>query len=237
MKLTIALSLLCLAGGAAFAADTSPTNQVSEAVTKLKSATNYSWTTTTVMVDSQFTPGPIKGQADKDGFARITQEFGENTTEVALKGDKVALKTEDGWQPISQVEGFPAMMAGGLARNGAAAHEVEIILKDVKELKAGDDGLLSGDLTSEGAIDLLTFGPRRAAGADGGFPPPKDAKGSVKFWLKDGALVKYETHLTGSVTFGENDTKMDITRTAEIKDVDTTKMDIPAEAKKQLEAK
>ena len=82
----------------------------------------------------------------------------------------------------------------------------------------------------------MTFGPRQA-NADTGFPPPKNAKGSVKFWIKDGLLTKYETHLHGTMSFGDNDNEMDQTRTVEIQDVGTTKMDIPAEAKTKLESK
>jgi hypothetical protein len=231
-----ALALGFLACASLRAADVAPTNQVSDAITKLKAASNYSWTTTTVLKDSEFTPGPIKGQADKDGFAKMSQAFGDNTTEIVLKGDKVAVNGDSGWTTLDKVEGFPAMMAGGLSRNGAAAEEAAIGLKQVKELKPQDGGVLGGDLTSEGATDMLAFGPRRAAG-DNQFPGPKNAKGSVKFWLKDGQLAKYEWHLLGTVSFGDNDMEMDQTKTVEIQNVGTTKMDIPAEAKKLLEAK
>jgi hypothetical protein len=95
--------------------------------------------------------------------------------------------------------------------------------------------VLAGDLTTEGATDLLGFGPRRAANAEGGFPPPKNAKGSAKFWIKDGVLTKFETKLHGTMTFGDNDRDMDITKSVEIQGVGTTKVEIPAEAKKQLE--
>ena len=54
---------------------------------------------------------------------------------------------------------------------------------------------------------------------------------------KDGQIVKYEWRLLGSVSFGDNDTEMDSTKTVEIQSVGTTKMDLPAEAKKLLETK
>jgi hypothetical protein len=50
-------------------------------------------------------------------------------------------------------------------------------------------------------------------------------------------LTKFETHLHGTVSFNDNDNEMDETRTVEIQDVGATKMDIPADAKKQLDAK
>ena len=222
-----------------WAADAAPTDQVSDAIAKLKAATNYSWTVTTVTPpDAPFTPPPVKGQTDSAGFARFSTEFGDNTTEVILKGDKAAFKGDEGWQLAVAGEGFsPDTFALNLARNGAPGNEAGIILKGVKELKALDGGALGGDLSAEAATDLLTFGPRRSsAKANPDFPPPKGAKGSARFWVKDGALVKYQTHLTGTVSFDGNDTVLDFTRTTEIQEVGTTKMDIPGEAKKKLEA-
>lgn len=232
----ITLTLALFTTGAALAADTAPTNQVADAIAKLKAATNYSWTSTLVIADSQFNIGPVKGQADKDGFAKMSQNFNDNTTEIVIKGDKVAYKGADGWQLLDENGGFETMFAAGMARNGAAAKEADITLKNVKDLKASDGGVLTGDFTSEGATDMMTFGPRRPAGQNG-FPPPKNAKGSVKFWIKDGMLTKYETHLHGTVTFGDNENEMDQTRTVEITGVGTTKMDIPSDAKNKLEAK
>jgi hypothetical protein len=236
MKPAISLSIALFTASVAFAADVAPTNQVADAITKLEAAPNYSWTSTLKIADSQFNIGPVKGQAEKDGFAKMSQDFNDNTTVIVLKGDKVASKTDDGWQLLGAGGDMGSFFAAGMARNGAAAKEAEITLKNVKELKVSDDGVLAGDFTSDGATDMMTFGPRQAAGANG-FPPPKNAKGSVKFWIKDGMLTKYETHLHGTVTFGDNENEMDQTRTVEIQDVGATKMDIPEDAKKQFEAK
>jgi hypothetical protein len=199
-----------------WAADSAPSKQVSDAVAKLKAATNYSWTVTTVTPpDAPFTPQPVKGQTDSTGFARFSTQFGDNTAEVVLKGGKAAFKGEEGWQLAVAGEGFsPDMFALNLAKNGTAGDEAGIILKGVKELKALDGGALGGDLSAEAATDLLTFGPRRSnAKANPDFPGPKGAKGSAKFWVKDGALVKFQTHLTGTVTFDGNDAALDFTRT------------------------
>jgi hypothetical protein len=227
------------ASSVVWASDAAPSNQVSDAIAKLKAATNYSWTVTTVTPpDAPFTPPPIKGQTDSAGFAKFSTEFGDNTAEVVLKGDKAAFKGDEGWQLAVAGGGFsPDMFALHLARNGTPGEEAGIILKGVKELKALDGGALGGDLSAEAATDLLTFGPRRsAAKANPDMPGPKGAKGSARFWVKDGALVKYQTHLTGTVSFDGNDTTLDFTRTTEIQEVGTTKMNIPDGAKKKLEA-
>jgi hypothetical protein len=243
MKLnSISITLvLALAIASASAADSGPTNQVADAIARLKSASNFSWTATLKLGDGQFDIGPLKGQSEKGGYAKMSQEFNGNATEVVMKNEKFAYKAEDGWQVFGGGGGdMGSLFAANLARNGNAAQEAEFALKDVRELKALEAGAMGGDFTSDGATDMMSFGPRRTAGGDNsgfGPPPPKNAQGTVKFWLKDSALVKYETHLHGTFTFGDNEREMDITRTVEITDVGTTKMDIPADAKKKLEAK
>jgi len=227
-----------LASSVVWAADATPANQVSNAIARLKAATNYSWTATTVTPpDAPFTPAPIKGQTDSSGFARFSTELGDNTVETVLKGDKAAFKGDEGWQLAVAGGGFsPDMLALNLAKNGPPGDEAGIIFKGVTKWKALDGGALGGDLSAEAATDLLTFGPRRSgAKANTDMPGPKGVKGSAKFWVKDGALVKYQTHLTGTVTFDGNDTALDFTRTTEIQEVGTTKMHIAEEAKKKLE--
>jgi hypothetical protein len=56
----------------------------------------------------------------------------------------------------------------------------------------------------------------------------------VKFWLKDGALSKYQFNVKGTMSFNGNDREIDRTTTVEIKDVGTTKLTVPEEAKKKL---
>ena len=73
-------------------------------------------------------------------------------------------------------------------------------------------------------------GPGGGAG-DG----PKNAKGSVKFWLKDGQLAKMELKTSATMNFQREDRAMASTRTVEIKDVGTSTVEVPADAKKKLE--
>jgi hypothetical protein len=63
---------------------------------------------------------------------------------------------------------------------------------------------------------------------------PTDAKGSVKFWIKDGALTKYQTKVSGKVEFNGESRDMERTTTIEIKDVGKTKIEVPDDAKKKL---
>ena len=59
-------------------------------------------------------------------------------------------------------------------------------------------------------------------------------KGSVKFWLKEGALSKYELKVTGKVEVNGNERDLDRATTTEIKEVGTTKVNVPEAAKKKL---
>jgi hypothetical protein len=81
-------------------------------------------------------------------------------------------------------------------------------------------------LTEEGAKTLLSF---RRRGGEG--PPVSNAKGSIKFWLKDGMIFKYQFKLQGTMNFGGDDQEVDRTTTVEVKDVGATKVVIPDDAK------
>jgi len=97
----------------------------------------------------------------------------------------------------------------------------------VQELKK-DGEIIAGDLTEEGAKNLMRF--RR--GGEG--PAISDAKGSVKFWLKDGMLAKYEFKVSGKMDFNGNEVELDRTTTVEIKEVGKTKIEVPEGAKSKL---
>jgi len=79
---------------------------------------------------------------------------------------------------------------------------------------------------------LLLFGTRQREGQES--PKTTEAKGAVKFWIKEGALTKFEIKISGKVAAGDRESTINRTTTVEIKDVGTTKMDVPAEAKAKL---
>jgi hypothetical protein len=230
MKITLIGALAVLAVSL-HAADSSPKDTVIAAAKKLGDAASYSWRQTVVVPEgSQFRPGPSDGKTEKDGFTLVSSSFGDNTMQILVKGDKGAVTNQDGaWQGLAEVEQeegfgrFRAIMARNLKTPAAQAAELAAAAKDLKK----DGDAYSSVLTEEGAKELLRF--RR-----GGDATTSNAKGSVKFWLKDGALVKYEFKVSGTVSFGGNDRDVDRTTTIEIKDVGATKVSVPEEAKKKL---
>ena len=49
-----------------------PAEDAAAAATKLAAAPNYSWTRTTEIASSQFSPAPLEGQTEKGGFTVTT---------------------------------------------------------------------------------------------------------------------------------------------------------------------
>ena len=237
MKKNILFGLSALVAGSLLAAESTPQEAVTTAAKKLGENANYAWKAVVVVPeDAPFKPGPTEGKTQKDGLACFTMSMFDNKIQVLAKGDARAVTDQEGkWQSLAEVdkqEGpgrFMGMIARILKTPSKEATDLAGYAKDLK--REGD--LYSSDLTEAGAKALQTFRP---PGGDAG-PSVTDAKGSVKFWLKEGALIKYEFNLKGLIKFGDNEFPNERTTTVEIKDVGATKLEVPAEAMKKLEPK
>lgn len=241
MKLVALISALALAGASLHSAEA---DDVKAAAKKL-AGQSYSWKSTTEMAGGgggggQFRAGPTEGRITADGVMALSMTRGDNTFEALMKGGKTAVKTPEGWQAPPE----PGAGGGGPGGGGAGmmgrmlstlrppAAEAEDLVGKVKELKKTEAGF-AGDLTEEGAKQLLT---RNRRGGGGGEPPaPQGAKGTVKFWLKDGVLAKYEVNVQGRMA-GRDGQEIEVNRTTttEISNVGTTKVEVAEEAKKVL---
>lgn len=236
MLRTLLIGCAALVAGSSLAIG-APQDDVKAAAQKLSDASSYSWKSTTENGGNNRGGGPQEGKTEKDGYTMITLTRGDNTTVVLRKGDKVAIKTADGtWKTPEEMA---ADNNGGGGRNpGRFLAQAGRVLpaKTVEELAADTSGLtttpegFAGQLTEDGAKKNLTFGRRGGANA----PEVSNAKGDVKFMVKDGVLTGYELHVTGSVSFNGNDRDVDRTTTVQIMDVGSTKVDVPDDAKKKL---
>jgi hypothetical protein len=232
MKKISLVGALALVAGHLVAAEANPKDEIANAAKKLGEKPNYSWNTTVVVPEgSPFRPGPTEGKTEKDGFTHVKMSFGENTSQAVIKGDNAAVTNpEGGWQSVAELDNeegprrFMGLMVRNIRTPAVQAGELASFAKELKK----DGETYSSELTEDGAKTLLRF--RR--GGDG--PSISNAKGSVKFWLKDGALSKYEYKVTGTISFNGNDRDVDRTTTVEIKDVGATKVEVPEEAKKKL---
>jgi hypothetical protein len=242
MKTNLLLALFILTIGSLSAASSNPKDYVKKAAGELGKQKNYSWNTTVESPgNSQFRPGPTEGKTEKGGYTSLSMTFGDNTTEAVLKGTNGAIKTQDGWQSLAEASqdnggGFnPGMfIARSLQNYKIPDAQAADLVNDVKDLKKSTNGI-SGDLTEDSAKALLSFRPRGGNGSEN-FPSPdiSNAKGTVTFWIADGKLTKYQTHVTGHVSFNGNDRDVDRTTTTEIKDANSTKISVPDDAKKKL---
>ena len=226
MKTNLLLMLALASASALFAADPSPKDAITAAAKKLADTPSYSWKTTTVVAEgARFKPGPIEGKTETDGFTYVTLSFGDSLSEIALKGEKAVVTNEEGnWQLASELENGEgrSRFIGRMARNfSKPAAQAANLLPAVKELSKDGD-VYSGDLTEEGAKKQFRFGD------------PKNPKGSVKFWVKDGVLAKFVTKVEAKVEVNGEEIDASRTTTTEIKDIGTTKVNVPSEAKKKL---
>jgi hypothetical protein len=233
MKRNIMISTLLFTAGVLAAAES---DDIKAAAKKLGEQKNYSWKTT--VESSQFRPGPTEGKTEKDGFTFLSMSFQDYTIEAVVKGEKGAAKMEGEWRSLADMaqdsDQRAAFTARRLQNYRTPAVEAEEIAGKTKDLKKEGDAY-SADLTEEGAKDLLRFrGGRRGGGGGGGGADPKNAKGSAKFWVKDGQLAKYEYKVSGTVSFGGEDRDVERTTTVEIKNVGETKIEVPEEAKKKM---
>lgn len=234
MKKQIMFGTLALMVGSLLAANAASKDEVSAAAKKLGDKDNYAWKQTTENAGGGgFGAGATEGKTEKDGYLWLSTTMRDNTVEAVKKGEKGAIKGQDGWESVSEILGGDpgprTFFARRLQNLKAPAAQAEDLVKAAKELKKDGD-VYAGELTDEGAKAQLTFGGRGGANA----PEISGAKGSVKFWVKDGLLTKYELKVQGKVSFNGNDRDIDRTTTVEIKEIGSTKITVPAEAKAKL---
>ena len=220
----------------AFAAD--PKDDVLGASKKLADTASYTWDVSINNANGGgFSMGPNHGKIEKGGYLWYSMTFNDNTTEIVMKGTNAAVNTPDnGWQSRAEVTangdqpGPGRFLVRMLDNFQTPPKQADDLVSKAKDIKKADD-TYAGDLTESGAKDLLSF-RRGRNGGDG--PTVTNPKGSVKFWVKDGLLTKYEFHLQGSVSFNGNDFDVDRTTTVEIKDVGSTKVTVPDAAAKKM---
>jgi hypothetical protein len=228
MKIILTPILLAVLAMQVVAAEPTPKDNVVAAAKKLGGQPNYGWKENVVVPESSpFKPGPTEGKWEKDGDTYFTLSFGDNTTKIYLEGGKSAISDPDGgWQSAKEMEGDdgPGSFVAAIVRSfKAPAAQAEELAGTARDLAQEGDAL-SGDMTEDGARSQFRFGT------------VANPKGSVKFWIKDGQLVKYEFKLTGQAEFNGNEFDVDRDTTVEITDVGATKIDVPADARKKLDS-
>ena len=124
----VLFSTVAVVAGFSVAAQAAPKDEVTDAAKKLGEAKSYSWKSE---VQSQGGGGggqgrgrfggPTEGKTEKDGFTLLSMQRGDNTIEAVLKGEKGAVKTQDGWQSFEELRAQLAAdggQGGGQGRGG-----------------------------------------------------------------------------------------------------------------------
>jgi hypothetical protein len=236
-----------------------PAEDAAAAAKKLASAPNYSWTRNTEIPNSQFPSVPIEGQTEKGGFTITTVSFNGNAFQTVTKGEQSVSQGQDGgWVTAEERRAQFAARGGGGGTGGTEkggrgrggfgfgfggstqvnpADDAASLASKIKDAKVVD-GAIVGTLSAEDAGALLSFGGRGGRGGQGGGqtpPAPKNASGTVKYWVKDGALTKYSVTAKGTVAIpGGDEREVERVTTTEFKNIGSTKISVPEEAKKKL---
>jgi len=233
MKEKILFGAITLLAGSLLAADPTPLDAVKDAAKSLGEKANYSWTTTLDLGGDM--SGTIEGKAEKGGATSLVLSAAGQELNAVVKGDKGAVKVDDAWKPLKAVvedkdQQEPMRIAARMLQSlKSPAVEAADLAAKSKELKLAD-GVYSSDLTADGIKDLVS-NIRQTAG---GSLEVSGAKWSVKFWLKDGSISKYESSMSGTAKYDGDDHEVNLKNTVLIKDVGTTKVTVPEEAAKKL---
>lgn len=210
------------------------------AIAKLADSPNYGWTT---KVEGGFSAGAGEGKTEKDGTTSLAIVFGDETYQVIINGDKAAAKGIGGWASLAELErdaeedgnGFSverllSLTIQNFKTPAAQAKDFCDELEDVQ--KSGES--FTADLKPETTKKLLSGLRRRTAIAKGTPSEVTEPKGSVSFWIRDGALAKMELRVQGVVSFNGKERRIDRTTTTVTTGVGSTKVIVPEECREKL---
>ena len=231
---TILLSVTALMAGSLAAAYADPAGDVTSAAQKLSSGANYSWRTTVVVPEgTRFRPGPTDGK-EAGNLTDVKMTMRDNHVEIIMNGTNTVLTDPDDgtWEKLSDVDtqGSGRYMTYMVRDFRAPAAQAVDLASDAQSLQQSGNSY-SGALTEDGAKKFLPFG----RGRRGGNASVTNPSGMVTFWIDNGQLTKFEYHVKGTVTFNGNDRPIDNDTTVEIKDVGTTQIQVPDDAKKLMQ--
>ncbi|HUB26562.1 MAG TPA: serpin family protein [Tepidisphaeraceae bacterium] len=197
----------------AITASASPKEVVAAAIQKLADSGDYAWRTvdaddaappdadfeTVVPAFSQNPQTQLEGKLQPDGLVAVRVQNGDWIVNCFLENGRMAVQGERGWTSEYQLLHGQVFMPGA---EEAIAHaefllppavELRELLKRIPDLRRDGDAFV-GNLPEKAAIEMLE-GLKRGQN-DGQEWRLAQASASVKFWVTDGALSKYQVHWT-----------------------------------------
>jgi len=225
----LALGAFFCMTGTVLAAD--PVDEVNDAAKKLADTGNYSWRSVTNDASNSLTV-VVDGQTQEDGSTLIKLTGGGSYAQIALRGRNSVLNVGGGWQTADEAADQPqaARFMSSVMSPALVASQIASRLDDLKPQGNVFTAQLSGGEVSNLLRPLYSLDAIRTRGMNNA-----GAKASIKFWIKDGLLEKFQVHITGTSSRGGADTAVDRTVTVDFRDVGKTKVSLPEQAKKKLE--
>ena len=216
-----------------------------QAALKKLAESSYSWKATAISESEGKDPqdkGITEGKLEKGGTALIKTTKVDKVTEAAFKGGKVAVKTADGWRnagdfdPNGNAKGKldkGLVLTQNLQKYQVPALEAAALLAKTKNVEVYQDGFYLSNLSDEGVtayIEQATKVGKKPADL-------MEPKVAVKFWVRDGELVKYQTVFEYKKVKGKDKTLVATkeTNTVEIKEIGSAKVELPEDVRKKLE--
>lgn len=149
------------------------------------------------------------------------------------------LKTSEGWTSLEElsqgrVRQGPVLAAARAFKNHKLPPtEAEELLKKTKSLQASGDGYYVAELTDDSSKEQI----RHAIRTSGQAPEILTPKGRLSFLIRDGVLVRYETHFEGRLSYPKAEQNWTLNRTVTVAmtGFGTTSVEVPEEARKKLE--
>jgi hypothetical protein len=230
-----------------------PADDVAAAAQRLVEAPNYSWTSTEkTLRRSSVVTKSVKGVTEKDGFTvtKTTLKASNTVVEDTIYwGTQIAYLRNGSWKTAEELQAAMGGRSGvtvigsGVANSGRGigvmtitpqtdtqpgagrpAQMVLWILAQVQSVTASGDAFV-GDLSYDYIARIM-----RGNGRNGPLVVSRSSTGSIKFWIKDGGISKYQTQIKAS--YEDSDSPLaERTTTVEIKNVGSTFVAVPAEAK------
>jgi hypothetical protein len=234
---------------AALATDISARESAIAAAQRLSVASNYAWQATIRPPHiSNAVQRTMNGRTEKSGYTLITDSIGsEVVARVAWKGTNIVGHNSEGrWipyffpyrltphrSPPINVTDFPMVaipdysgldsVSLDMAPIKTPAVDIAQLLGEALEVKNEVDGF-SGDLTGAAVFALLT--------GEGVGEISGEKAGRLRIWVLDGCVVKYE--YSAKVILASGGVRQASAQIV-IKDIGTTKVEVPEEALKLLE--
>jgi len=222
---------MMIAACSAQAAESQAIETATRGALKLEQEKNYAWVSTSQSAPETRTwrQGPTEGKTEKGGYTYVTFTLGDNTILMGFKDKKAAISWADRWQGAEELQGDYAWIGDRLRTYKLPASEATFLAKHSRNLKEDASGSLAGELDEAALKWLLTRGRQEITDV-------AKVKGSVQFWLQNGRLAKYEYVVQGALALkpDEPEVKLHRTTTVEIKNVGSTKVDVPREAAEKL---